>query len=120
MPRYVVSCLVQNGPLTLARVAGLCVHRRYAVEAVITTPTSSPGVSLITLVVESSELRMANVIKQLDKLIDVLYVNVLPPDPPACELLLQRISSALSDLASCHPAASGMARYLRPERGLFR
>ena len=96
MSRHIVSCLAKTGPLTFARVVGLCAQRRYAVESIIVIPSETPQLSMITLVIEADELRIANAVKQLDKLIDVLHADLLPPDSPAaCDLLLARIGAAV-------------------------
>jgi acetolactate synthase-1/3 small subunit len=101
MSRHIVTCLVQNNPLTFVRVAGLCAHRRYAVESIIARPGETPGVSLITLMIEADQPRIANAVKQLDKLVHVLRVDLLSPASAVeCDLLLARVGSAVDELAS--------------------
>ena len=58
MSRHIVTCLVQNGPLAFARVAGVCAQRRYTVESLIAIPSEDPGVIRITLVIEADPLRL--------------------------------------------------------------
>ena len=100
MSRHIVTCLVQNGPLAFVRVAGLCAHRRYTVESIIAIPGEDPHVSRITLVIEADQPRIANAVKQLDKLVDVLRVDLLSPATSvACEMLLARVSSAVDEVA---------------------
>jgi len=100
MSRHIVTCLVRNSPLIFVRVAGLCAHRRYAVESIIARPGEIPGVSLITLVIEADQPLIANAVKQLDKLVDVLRVELRSPASAAeCELLLARVGSAVNELA---------------------
>jgi acetolactate synthase-1/3 small subunit len=101
MSRHIVTCLVQNGPLALARVAGVCAQRRYAVESIIAIPGDDPGVIRITLLIEADPLRITNAVRQLDKLIEVLRVDLLSPaSPVACELLLAGVGSAVDEVAA--------------------
>jgi acetolactate synthase-1/3 small subunit len=97
MPKHIVTCRVRNCTMTLVRIAGLCVHRRYATELIIAGPGHAPGVGQITLVIEADQPRIANAVKQIDKLIDVLRIDLMSPASSAeCELLLTRISSVVN------------------------
>lgn len=106
MSRHIVTCLVQNGPLAFARVAGVCAQRRYTVESLIAIPSEDPGVIRITLVIEVDPLRITNAVRQLDKLIDVLRVDLLSPaSPVACEMLLAGVGSAVAEVAAYPPGS---------------
>jgi acetolactate synthase I/III small subunit len=97
MPKHIVTCRVRNWTMTLVRIAGLCVHRRYATELIIAGPGHAPGVGQITLVIEADQPRIANAVKQIDKLVDVLRIDLMSPASSAeCELLLTRISSVVN------------------------
>jgi len=110
MSRHIVTCLAQNGPLALARVAGVCARRRYTVESIIAIPSEEPGGIRITLVLEADPLRIANAVQQLDKLIGVLRVDLLSPTSPvACEMLLAGVGSAVDEVAA-YPAGSQTLR----------
>jgi acetolactate synthase small subunit len=101
VPKHVVTCQVLNDTVTLARIAGMCVHRRYPAELIIVRPSDTPGIGLITLVIEADQPRIANAVKQIDKLVDVLRVDLRSPvSPTECDLLLRRISSAVNVAAS--------------------
>jgi acetolactate synthase I/III small subunit len=100
MPRHIVTCLVRNSSLTLVRIAGLCAHRRYPVVSVIARPGEIPRTSLITLMIEADQPRISNAVKQIDKLIDVLRVDLVSPASAAeCELLLTNVGSAVDAVA---------------------
>lgn len=97
MPKHIVTCQVRNDTMTLVRIAGLCVHRRYATELIVAGPSDAAGVGLITLVIEADQPRIANAVKQIDKLVDVLRIDLTSPASPAeCELLLTRASSMVN------------------------
>jgi acetolactate synthase I/III small subunit len=76
MSRHIVTCRVRSNPLIFVRVAGLCAHRRYDVESIIARPAETPGVSLMTLVIEADQHLIANAVKQLDKLVPGLGCGV--------------------------------------------
>lgn len=96
MQHYIVMCLVKADPRTIARVVGVCVQRRYALESVIAIPDKAAPLNTIALVIEADDLRIMNTVQQLDKIIDVLNVELLSPSSPAVrELLLSRIGAAL-------------------------
>jgi acetolactate synthase small subunit len=101
MSRHIVTCRVRSNPLIFVRVAGVCAHRRYDVDSIIARPAETPGVSLITLLIEADQHLIANAVKQLDKLVDVLRVELRSPASAAeCDLLLARVGSAVDELAS--------------------
>jgi acetolactate synthase I/III small subunit len=103
MSRHIVTCLVQNGPLAVARIAMLCAQRRYAVESIIAIPGEDPAVIRVTVVMEADQPRIENAVKQLDKLVDVLRIDVLSPaSPVACELLLTGVGAVLDQVAAGH------------------
>jgi acetolactate synthase I/III small subunit len=108
MPKHIVTCQVRNDTMTLVRIAGLCVHRRYATELIIAGPGNAPGVGQITLVIEADQPRIVNAVKQIDKLVDVLRIDLMSPASPAeCDLLLTRISSMVNVTVPQHVAGVG-------------
>jgi acetolactate synthase I/III small subunit len=102
---HIVNCLVRNGSLTLVRIVGLCAHRRYPVVSVIARPGEAPRTSLITLMIEADQPRISNAVKQIDKLVDVLRVDLVSPASPGeCEQLLTTVGSAVDAVAQPNSA----------------
>ncbi|NIO09409.1 MAG: acetolactate synthase small subunit [Deltaproteobacteria bacterium] len=71
---HIISTLVENKFGVLARVAGLFSARGYNIEALSVAPTMDPSTSMITIVTEGDEQIIEQIIKQLNKVIEVLKV----------------------------------------------
>lgn len=77
MSRDVLSVLVEDKPGVLARIAGLFARRGFNVESLAVGPTEVAKVSRMTIVVNLEDQPLAQVIQQLDKLIDVIAIEEL-------------------------------------------
>jgi acetolactate synthase I/III small subunit len=71
---HIVSVLVENKAGVLARVAGLFSARGYNIESLSVAPTLDPTTSMITIVTAGDERIIEQIIKQLNKVIEVLKV----------------------------------------------
>jgi acetolactate synthase-1/3 small subunit len=69
-----ISVLVENHSGTLSRIAGLFSSRGYNITSLTVGETEDPTVSRMTIVVEGDEAIIEQVVKQLNKLIDVIKV----------------------------------------------
>lgn len=78
--RHIISILIENEAGALSRVAGLFSARAYNIESLTVGPTEDPTLSRITIVTTGSERIIDQIIKQVDKLIDVVVVNQLTSD----------------------------------------
>ncbi len=70
---------VENKPGVLARVAGLFARRGFNIESLAVAPTDDPRFSRITIVVDVESAPLEQVVKQLDKLINVVEIRELDP-----------------------------------------
>ncbi|MSR16436.1 MAG: acetolactate synthase small subunit [Methylococcaceae bacterium] len=70
--RHIISILMENEAGALSRVAGLFSARGYNIESLAVAPTEDPSLSRMTLVTSGSEDVIEQIIKQLNKLIDVV------------------------------------------------
>lgn len=73
--RHTLSCLVENRAGVLARVAGLFSARGYNIDSLAVGETEHPDISRMTIVVRGDEKILEQVIKQLNKLVDVVRVS---------------------------------------------
>jgi acetolactate synthase-1/3 small subunit len=73
-----VSLLVENKFGVLCRVAGLLSGRGFNIDSLNVTPTFDSTMSRMTIVVDANENAMEQVIKQLNKVVDV--IKVIPLD----------------------------------------
>ena len=76
--KHTISVTVENKFGVLARVSGLLSSRGYNIDSLAVGETNSPSVSRMTIVVHGDDRVLDQVIKQLNKLVDVIEVNDLP------------------------------------------
>jgi acetolactate synthase I/III small subunit len=74
MTSHTISVLVENKFGVLARVAGMFSGRGYNIQTLNVGPSHDPKLSRMTIVVREKENVLNQIIKQLDKLIDVIQV----------------------------------------------
>ena len=72
--RHVISILMENEAGALSRVAGLFSARGYNIESLTVAPTDDATLSRLTVVTRGSEEIEEQIVKQLNKLIDVVKV----------------------------------------------
>jgi acetolactate synthase-1/3 small subunit len=70
--RRIISMLLENEPGALSRVVGLFAQRGYNIETLNVAPTDDPTLSRLTLTTDGSDLRIEQITKHLNKLIDVV------------------------------------------------
>lgn len=75
--RHTISLLVDNQPGVLSRIAGLFSGRGFNIASLCVAETADPLVSMITLVTNGDHLVIEKIIKQLNKLVNVIKVNDL-------------------------------------------
>lgn len=94
MNRHVLSVLVSNQSGVLSRVAGLFSRRGYNIDSLSVGETEHPEISRMTIVARGDDLIIDQIMKQLDKLHDVLYIKMLPENSAVCkELALVKITA---------------------------
>ena len=71
---HIISVLVENKFGVLARVAGLFSARGYNIESLSVAPTLDPTASMITIVTVGDDRIVEQIIKQLNKVIEVMKV----------------------------------------------
>lgn len=70
--RHVVAILIENESGALSRVAGLFSARGYNIESLTVAPTHDPTLSRMTIVTTGTERVVEQIVKQLNKLVDVV------------------------------------------------
>lgn len=79
--RHIISILLENEAGALSRVAGLFSARGYNIESLTVAPTEDPSLSRMTLVTRGSDEIVEQIVKQLNKLIDVVKLIDLTEGP---------------------------------------
>ncbi|NPV71972.1 MAG: acetolactate synthase small subunit [Firmicutes bacterium] len=74
MNRYTVVALVVNRPGVLAHISSLFNRRSFNIESITAGLTEDAGITRITMVVSGDLRDLDQVMRQLDKLIDVIKV----------------------------------------------
>src|SRR3954469_8562515 len=97
----VISILMENKPGALMRVTGLFAQRNYNIESLTVARTLDPALSRMTIVAEVDPKIRPQVIKQINKLVNVLQATDLTDEPSvAREMVLLRIRSGMENRTS--------------------
>src|SRR5216684_3263739 len=72
--RHTISVLVENKFGVLTRVAGLFSGRGYNIDTLNVGPTQDANTSRMTIVTRGDDATLEQIVKQLNKLVDVLKV----------------------------------------------
>ncbi len=75
--RHVISVLLENESGALSRVSGLFSARGYNIESLTVAPTHDPTLSRMTITTSGTERVVEQIIKQLNKLVDVIRLTDL-------------------------------------------
>lgn len=79
----IISIVVRNQPGVLMRVAGMFSRRGYNIDSLAVGTTQTPEFSRMTVTMEADEATIKQVCKQLEKLVEIESVKVLPPKASA-------------------------------------
>jgi len=92
--RHIISILIENEAGALSRVAGLFSARAYNIESLTVAPTEDSSLSRMTIVTTGTDRVAEQIIKQLNKLIDVVKLLELTDGPHIeREMLLIKVQS---------------------------
>ncbi len=72
---YPISLLVSNKPAVLIRIALVFSRRGYNLESVVVSPSQDPKFSWMNLVASGDPKTLAQIIRQLNKLVDVIHAR---------------------------------------------
>ncbi len=80
MNRHIISILVDNNAGVLSRICGLFSRRGYNIATLSVGVTEDEKISRITIQVHCDDLTIEQIIKQVEKLIDVIRVVEIKTD----------------------------------------
>ncbi len=90
---HTIVTTVENKPGVLARVSGLFARRGYNIESLAVAPSNNERFSRITFTVDVESAPLEQIVKQLDKLINVVEIRELPPaESVSRELMLVTVA----------------------------
>ncbi|MFN7651130.1 MAG: acetolactate synthase small subunit [Acidobacteriota bacterium] len=91
----IISLLIENKAGALMRVTGLLTARGYNIDSLTVARTLDPGLSRMTIAVEIDSHGRRQLIKQMNKLINVLQATDLTDGPSVTrEMVLMRVRVA--------------------------
>ena len=73
--RHIISVLLENESGSLSRVAGLFSARSFNIESLSVAPSEDYSASRMTIVTSGDDAVIEQIIKQLNKLVDVIKVS---------------------------------------------
>lgn len=80
--RRIITATVNNSSGVLNRVSGVLTRRQFNIDSISVGPTEQPGISRVTFVMQADSLdEVEQVIKQLNKQIDIIKVSDITDDP---------------------------------------
>lgn len=75
--RRILSILLENEPGSLSRIVGLFSQRSFNIESLTVAPTEDDSLSRITIATIGDDKVVEQIVKQVNKLVDVLKVTDL-------------------------------------------
>ena len=101
MNKHVLSVLVRNSFGVLSRVSGLFSRRGFNIDSLTVGKTQDEKVSRMTITIVGNHAVLDQVIKQLNKLEDVIkIININDADSIYRELVLIKVKASSSERAS--------------------
>lgn len=95
--RHTLSVLVNNNPGVLRKIAGLFSRRGYNIDSLVVSETQEPQISRMTICVHGDDEIVEQVMKQLDKLVDVISIdNVSNKSAVNKQLLLIKVKADIT------------------------
>lgn len=95
---HTIVTTVENKPGVLARVAGLFSRRGFNIQSLAVAPSDDERFSRITFTVDLESAPLEQVVKQLNKLINVVDIQELDPQKSVSrELMLVTVSTDAAD-----------------------
>ncbi|MFQ5804635.1 MAG: acetolactate synthase small subunit [Candidatus Methylomirabilales bacterium] len=98
--RHILTLLVENRIGVLARIAGLIAAKGYNIDSVSVGETMDNSVSRITIVVHGDDWVIEQVVKQMNRLIDVIkVVDLTEEEFVEREMILVRVNAEAANRA---------------------
>ena len=94
MKTHYIVALVEDKPGVMQRISGMLRRRNFNIDSISVGATHKPGISRITMTLRGEEKIVEQVIKQLNKLIEVIKVSrVREENSVVRELVLIKVST---------------------------
>ncbi|RJS88102.1 acetolactate synthase small subunit [Candidatus Bathyarchaeota archaeon] len=91
---YIISTIVEHKPGVLYQVSNMFRRRGFNIETITVGESEQAGLARMTITINGDEKTVEQVVKQLNKLLDVVKVSILDPEVTVTrELALIRINT---------------------------
>jgi acetolactate synthase-1/3 small subunit len=77
---HIISALVMHRPGVLQRVSGLFTRRGFNIDSITVGPSEQDGLARMTIISRGDDKILEQIIKQLNKIIEVIKVRDLDPE----------------------------------------
>ena len=95
MQKVILAVLVRNHAGVLARVASLFGRRGFNIDSLTVSATTDPAISRMSIIVSGDEQVLEQIMKQVSKLYETIWVEQLWEDESYCkELVFVKIHAA--------------------------
>ncbi len=92
--KHIISMIMENESGALSRVSGLFSARGYNIQALTVAPTEDESMSRLTLVTSGTDQQIEQIVKHLNRLVDVIKVlDLTEGDHIERELMLIKLSA---------------------------
>ncbi|MCD6593237.1 acetolactate synthase small subunit [Candidatus Bathyarchaeota archaeon] len=78
--RYIISAIVEHKPGVLYQVSNMFRRRGFNIETITVGESEQVGLARMTVTIKGDEKVVEQVVKQLNKLLDVVKVSILDPE----------------------------------------
>ena len=89
---HVISTLVENKPGVLQKAAGLFTRRDFNIDSITVGESEVDGLARMVITVKADEKILEQVIKQLNKLVDVIKIKDISKNAVKRELCLVKVN----------------------------
>lgn len=99
MQKYILSVMVRNNSGVLARVSSLFGRRGYNIDSLTVSATTDPKISRMSIVVTGDRPILEQIIKQVSKLEEVMWIENLKENDSFCrELVFVKLLAETGDV----------------------
>ncbi|TVR01819.1 MAG: acetolactate synthase small subunit [Spirochaetaceae bacterium] len=73
--KHTISLMVNNKPGVLIRISLVFARRGYNIDSLVVSPSKDPNFSVMNIVASGEEKTLDQILKQLNKLVDVIHAS---------------------------------------------
>ncbi len=99
MQKYILAVIVKNNAGVLARVSSMFGRRGFNIDSLTVSATTDPTISRMSIIVQGDEATLEQIIKQVSKLEETIWVEQLWEDESYCrELVFVKVLAEMPEI----------------------